>query len=54
MEVAYGSQPKRSRKSPPIAGFLAVSGKSAGSKECVVGLVGIRSANQTVMSAPGA
>ena len=25
-----------SRKSPPIAGFLAVSGKSRGSKECVV------------------
>ena len=30
-------RPKRSRKSPPIAGFLAVSGKSRGSKECVVG-----------------
>ena len=30
-------RPKRNRKSPPIAGSLAVSGKSRGSKECVVG-----------------
>jgi hypothetical protein len=30
-------RPKRRRKSPPIAGFSAVSGKSAGSKDCVVG-----------------
>jgi hypothetical protein len=30
-------RPKRSRKSPPIAGSLAVSGKSSGSKDCVVG-----------------
>jgi hypothetical protein len=30
-------RPKRSRKSPPFVGFLAVSGKSSGSKECVVG-----------------
>ena len=29
-------RPKRSRNSPPIAGSLAVSGKSAGSKDCVV------------------
>ena len=27
-------RPKRSRKSPPIAGSLAVSRKSAGSKDC--------------------
>jgi hypothetical protein len=31
---------KRSRKSPPIAGFSAVSGKSSGSKDCVVDLIG--------------
>ena len=40
VEMAYGSQPKSSRRSPPIADSLAVSGKSAGSKDCVVGLVG--------------
>jgi hypothetical protein len=28
-------------QSPPIAGFLAVSGKSSGSKDCVVGLGGL-------------
>jgi hypothetical protein len=34
-------RPKRSRKSPPIAGFLAVSGKSRGLKECVADLRGL-------------
>ncbi len=34
-------RPKRSRKSPPIAGFLAVSGKSRGLKERVVDLRGL-------------
>ena len=33
-------RPKSSRKCPPFAGFLAVSGKSRGSKECVVDLRG--------------
>src|SRR3954465_9747466 len=33
-------RPKRSRKCPPIAGFPAVSGKSSGSKDCVVDLIG--------------
>jgi hypothetical protein len=33
---------KRSRKSPPIAGFSAVSGKSSGSNDCVVDLVGFK------------
>ena len=42
-------RPKRSRKSPPIAGFLAVSGKSRGSKECVVGLRGLRTVSQDIM-----
>jgi hypothetical protein len=44
VEVAYGSQPKRSRKGPPIAGSLAVSGKTAGSKDCVVGPGGLEPA----------
>src|SRR3954469_7137375 len=34
-------RPKRSRNSPPMAGSLAVSGKTAGSKDCVVDLVGL-------------
>ena len=53
MEVTYGSQPKRSRKSPPIAGFLAASGKSRRFERLRGGPGRIRSANQTVMSAPG-
>jgi hypothetical protein len=35
-------RPKRSRKSPPIAGLWLVSGKSSGSKDCVVGLGGLK------------
>ena len=46
MEVTYGSQPKRSRKSPPIAGFLAASGKSReeswATGEAIVPEAGIR------------
>ena len=34
-------RPKGSRKSPPIASVLAVSGKSASSKDCVVGPAGL-------------
>ena len=34
--LAASVRAKRSRKSPPIAGFSAVSGKSSGSKDCVV------------------
>ena len=41
-------RPKRSRKSPPIAGSLAVSGKSRGSKECVVGLRGLEPSPRTL------
>jgi hypothetical protein len=33
---------KRQRRSPPIAGHLQVSGKSRGSKECVVDLRGLK------------
>jgi hypothetical protein len=46
VEVTYGSQPKRSRKSPPIAGFLAASGKSReeswATGEAIVPEAGIR------------
>ncbi len=38
---------KRNRKSPPIAGFLEVSGKSRGSKECVVGPGGLEVRRET-------
>src|SRR4249919_1703093 len=34
-------RPKRSRNSPPMACSLAVSGKTAGSKDCVVGSAGL-------------
>ena len=41
-------RPKRSRKSAPIAGSLAVSGKSRGSKECVLGLRGLEPSPRTL------
>ena len=35
--ISVSAETKRQRRSPPIAGHLHVSGKSRGSKECVVG-----------------
>ena len=45
---------KRSRKSPPTAGSLAVSGKSASSEDCVVGLGGLEPPTRLLLTAPSA
>jgi len=47
-------RPKRSRNSPPMAGSLAVSGKTAGSKDCVVGPGEVPAASNVKGLRPGA